>query len=163
MPLYLTQNETEKCVMARIRRQNQCYQANFGLAKYGTWERATRAAQKWVKATLPTLPEPTQIKGLKTSRNTSGVVGVRLANATQVRNERVYADWRWVAFWPDCPQSGGIGWSVQKYGDEPGFVRAYLARKMESVDREQIEKAYLKLVGTKRYEQIAKLQKISPP
>jgi hypothetical protein len=163
VPLYLTQNEVEKCVMARINRQKIRYQANFTLAQYGTWERANRAAQKWVKETLPTLPEAIPVKDRQTKRNTSGVVGVRLANATRTKNERVYPDWRWVAFWTGCPQSGGIGWSVQKYGDEPAFVRAYLARKAESVDREKIEKAFLKLQGTKRYDTIVALQKITPP
>lgn len=163
MPLYLTQNEQERCVMARISRQKQRYQANFTLASYGTWEKANRAARKWVREMLPTLPEPLSSKGRKTSRNTSGVVGVRLANATRKKNDREYPDWRWVAFWTGCPNSGGIGWSVQKYGDERAFICAYLARTKESVEREDIEKAYLRLLGTKRYAAIVKQKQQTPP
>ncbi len=163
MPLYLTQNEQERCVMARINRQKQRYQANFTLARYGTWEKANRAARKWVRETLPELPEPLSSKDRKTSRNTSGIVGVRLANATRRKNDREYPDWRWVAFWTGCPNSGGIGWSVQKYGDERAFVCAYLARKKESVEREVIEKAYLRLLDTKRYADIVKQKRLAPP
>lgn len=163
MPLYLTRNEQEKCVMARINRQKRRYQANFTLVQYGTWEKASRAASKWVKAILPTLPEPMSSKDRKTSRNTSGIVGVRLANATSKKDGREYPDWRWVAFWTGCPQSGGIGWSVKKYGDERAFVSAYLARKGETIDRASIDKAYARLVGTKRYASILAEKRLSPP
>jgi hypothetical protein len=163
MPLYLTQNVQEKCVMARINRQKVRYQANFTLAQYGTWDRANRAARKWVKEILPTLPEAMSSKDRKTSRNTSGIVGVRLANATRTKDGRTYPDWRWVAFWTDCPQSGGIGWSVNKYGDEGAFVCACLARKSESIERSDIEKTYARLVGTKRYASILAQKLISPP
>lgn len=164
MALYLTQNQQEKCVMARINRQKQRYQANFTLNQYGTWEKANRAARKWVKEILPTLPEPMSSKDRKTSRNTSGIVGVRLANATRRQEGRVYPDWRWVAFWTDCPQSGGIGWSVKKYGDERAFVCAYLARKSETIDRAAIDKAYARLEGTKRHAAIlAQKRLVAPP
>jgi hypothetical protein len=149
--------------MARINRQKQRYQANFTLLQYGTWEKANRAARKWVKETLPTLPEPMSSKDRKTSRNTSGIVGVRLANATSKKGGHEYPDWRWVAFWTGCPQSGGIGWSVKKYGDERAFVSAYLARKSESIDRESIDKSYAKLVGTKRHAAIMAQKRITPP
>ena len=56
------------------------------------------------------------------ARNTSGVVGVRLVHAVRRREDKTYPDWRWIAFWPGCPNSGGIGWSVNKYGDERAFV-----------------------------------------
>jgi hypothetical protein len=84
----------------------------------------TAAAKAWVEATLPKLPERIARKDLRTTRNTSGVVGVRLANATRSRNGHEYPDWRWVAFWPGCAQTSGIGWSVKKYGDSRAFVSA---------------------------------------
>ncbi|MEC5384630.1 hypothetical protein VVD49_02790 [Uliginosibacterium sp. H3] len=163
MPLYLTQNVQEKCVMARINRQKTRYQANFTLARYGTWEKANRAARKWVKEILPTLPEPMSSRDRKTTRNTSGVVGVRLANATRTKDGRTYPDWRWVAFWTGCPQNGGIGWSVNKYGDEGAFVCACLARKNESIDRADIETRYARLVGTKRHASILAQKRLTPP
>ena len=137
--MYLTLNHTEKCVMARITRQHVRHQANFTLRQYGSWRKATVAAKAWVEAVLPTLPARVERKGLKTVRNTSGVVGVRLANATRTRDERVYPDWRWVAFWPGCEQASGIGWSVNKYGEGRAFASACLARQGESLDRAAVD------------------------
>jgi hypothetical protein len=163
MPKYCTRNETEKCVMARIRRQKKLYQENFTLAQLGTWEKAEAEAVKWVKKTLRIVPDPIPIKDRMSKRNTSGVVGVRLANATRTKKGYVYPDWRWVAFWTGCLQSSGIGWSVNKYGDERAFVSAYLARKAETLDRDKIDSDYSRLKGTKEFKEILKLKQLSPP
>lgn len=163
MARYITVNETEKCVMARITRNKELHQANFTLKRYKTYERAEAAAKRWVKATLPELPEPVTVRGMKTARNTSGVVGVRLANATRVRNGNVYPDWRWVAFWPGCPFSGGVGWSVNKYGDDIAFVSAYLARQWELADRGQIEAELSKPKNSRQIKRVLKLKQLAPP
>ena len=161
--MYLTINETEKCVMARITRQRVRHQANFTLRLYGTWRRAKAAAKAWVEATLPQLPAAVARKGLKTSRNSSGVVGVRLANATRVRNGHEYPDWRWVAFWPGCAQSSGIGWSVNKYGNAVAFVSACLARRLESIDRQAIDAKVARLRGSTAYRALLRRRRQSPP
>ena len=165
MPKYYTRNEAERYVMGRIRRQKKLYKENFSLANFGTWEKAEAKARKWVKVTLRKVPDPIPIKDRMTKRNTSGVVGVRLANATSSKKGRgnVYPDWRWVAFWTDCPQTSGIGWSVNKYGDERGFVSAYIARKAETINREKIDSEFSRLKGTKEFRDILKLKKKSPP
>ncbi len=138
MPTYLTINESMRTVMARITRQGELHQQNFPLTQFKSWEKAERAAKRWVKELLPTLPVAHSTKGKLTPRNSSGVVGVRLANATRKRNERTYPDWRWVAFWPGCPQPGGVGWSVKGYGDRDAFLSACIARELETLDREVV-------------------------
>jgi hypothetical protein len=161
--MYLTINATEKCVMARITRQRVRHQANFTLRQYGSWRKATAAAKAWVDATLPTLPARVARKDLKTTRNTSGVVGVRLANATRSRNGHDYPDWRWVAFWPGCAQASGIGWSVNKYGDGRAFVSACLARRLESLNRKVIDAKVERLRGSAEYRALLRKKRLSPP
>jgi hypothetical protein len=161
--MYLTINATEKCVMARITRQRVRHQANFTLRQFGSWRKATAAAKAWVAATLPKLPDPIARKNLKTSRNTSGVVGVRLANATRTRNGHEYPDWRWVAFWPGCAQASGIGWSVNKYGDGCAFVSACIARRLESLDRTAIDARVKRLRGSAEYRALLRKKRLSPP
>ena len=161
--MHVTRNESSKCVRAQVGRQREKHIQYFTLAEYGTWEKAEAAAHKWVKAKLAELPDPVPVKDRMTRRNTSGVVGVRLANATRRKNGNVYPDWRWVAFWDGCPYAGGTGWSVNKYGDERAFVTACLARKLESVDREELDALCAKIKGSKEYKDILKLKRLSPP
>lgn len=161
--MHLTINEPMQCVMARIVRQRQRHQKNFLLSEYRTWERATAAARKWVKATLAELPDAIGLKDRKTTRNTSGVVGVRLADATRRKDGKVYPDWRWVAFWTGCPKSGGLGWSVNKYGDSRAFVSAYIARRLELVDRDAVDAEVDRLRGTPEYRAIVRLKQVSAP
>lgn len=161
--MYLTINATEKCVMARITRQRVRHQANFTLRQYGSWRKASAAAKAWVEATLPILPARVARKDLKTARNTSGVVGVRLANATRSRNGHNYPDWRWVAFWPGCAQASGIGWSVNKYGDGRAFVSACLARRLESLNRKLIDARVERLRGSTAYRALLRKKRLSPP
>ena len=163
MPRYITLNKTEKCVMARIRRGGKLFQVNFTLKQFGSYAKATRAAKEWILVTLPTLPAALPVKNRMTKRNTSGVVGVRLADATRRKNGYVYADWRWVAFWSGCPNSGGIGWSVKKYGDDRAFASAFLAREAETINRDEIEAAFLKLQHSRELRRVLKRKQISPP
>lgn len=158
--MFITRNEQEKCYMARIRRRNQLYQENFTLKQYGSWRAARTAAWLWVQATLPTLPEPSTSKGRMSNRNTSGIVGVRLAESVRRKNGKEYRHWRWIAFWPGCPFPGGIGWSVTKYGDDAAFLHAAIARKLETVDREKIDAAYSRLHGTKAYDKLLDRKRI---
>lgn len=164
MAVNYTRNRTDRSVLARIRRQGRIYQTSFPISRFaGSWERAEKAARKWVKAKLLEVPAPLPVKGRRTKRNTSGVVGVRLADATRRKSGRVYPDWRWIAFWPGCPNTGGVGWSVRKYGDQRAFVCAYLARKSESVDREAIETKVLRMRNSKEYRAVLRLKRISAP
>ena len=163
MPTYTTRNRTDNSVLARIRRQGIHHQTTFLVSRLGTWEKAEAAAKRWVKAKLKELPAPLPRKDRVSTRNTSGVVGVRLADATRRKNGYVYPDWRWVAFWPGCPHSGGIGWSVKKYGYNRAFVCAYLARKSESMDREAIEAECFNKANAKLFRAVVRLKRLSPP
>jgi len=141
---HIAVNEKERCLMVRITRQRKLHQFNFMLAQLGTWNRCLKAARAKVKEQLAILPEPVSMHGRMTHRNQSGVVGVRLILAVRrrVNGQGVmaeYPDWRWIAFWPTCPQSGGIGFGVNKYGEDDAFVLAYYARKHECADRYVLE------------------------
>jgi hypothetical protein len=160
--MYLTRNETEKCVMARIVRQKQLHQQNFTLRQFGTWTKAESAAKKWVKAKLQELPPPLPLKNRMTRRNSSGAVGVRLVHSVRRRGEREYGDWRWIAFWPGCENAGGVGFSVNKFGDESAFVLACLARRLESTDRAAVEGALVAFRKSADYRRLLKLKQIQP-
>jgi len=161
---FYTRNKTDNSVLSRICRQGQYHQSSFPISRYsGSWEKAERAARKWIKAKLLEVPPPLAVKGRRTTRNTSGVVGVRLADATRRKNAKIYPDWRWVAFWPGCTNAGGVGWSVKKYGDRHAFVCAYVARMSESVDREAVEKKVLRMRSTKQYRAVLRLKRLSAP
>ena len=162
MPSYLTINEPMKTVMARISRQGVLHQKNFPLTEHKSWERATRSAKRWVKELLPMLPPAHSTLGKVTQRNSSGVVGVRLANATRERNARIYPDHRWVAFWPGCEQAGGIGWSVKSYGDNQAFLCACIARELRSLDRVLIESTYNKTRASKEARAWLRAKKQTP-
>ena len=160
--MYLTRNESEKCVMARIVRQKQLHQQNFTLRQFGTWTKAEAAAKRWVKDKLQELPPPLPMKNRMTRRNSSGVVGVRLVHSVRRRGDREYGDWRWIAFWPGCENAGGVGYSVNRYGDETAFVLACLARRLESVDRAHIEGELVGFRKTADYRRLLKLKQIEP-
>lgn len=135
----LTVNAQERCVMARFRRQGKLHQQNFTLRQYGTWKKAMAAGRKWTKEQRVLLPEPSSNRGRKTTRNKSGFVGVRFIAVARQRNGQDHPDVRWVATWPGCSRVGGISFSVQKYGDQQAFILAYLARELETLDRDWLE------------------------
>ncbi len=153
-PRFITRNVPSKCVLARIRRCNKLYEQYFYLTEYSSWEAAERAAKTWVKEILPTLPDPLPIKDRMTKRNNSGIVGVQLAKRTIRKGGGTNGSDSWKACWPECPNRGGVSWATEKYGDDGAFVRAALARELESVDRELIEQEFEKLIGTKKIRSI---------
>ena len=149
-PRNLTRNLQAGCVMARIMRNKVQYAKNFSLTEYGSWKIAERAAAAWLGAIKATLPPPLTSKDRSTARNVSGFVGVSLKSSPTAASESVYYDWH--ATWPDNPY--GTRWAVEKYGDNPAFVRAVLSRKLETADREEIEHAFAQVRGTAEYRSI---------
>jgi hypothetical protein len=135
--MHLTRNTQEKCVMARIMRKAKLHQKNFTLKQFGTWEAAEAAAKQWRDGQLQVLPPiDRNSKDRMTSRNHSGVVGVHLGrHILRKKDGREYEYWRWIASWPGCQFSGGIGWSIRTLGDDDAFALAVLSRRMESVSR----------------------------
>jgi len=157
-----TRNVREKYVMARVMRQNIKHQEDFTLKKYGTWEKAEEAAREWEEKLKDKLPDKLSTKGVKTNRNSSGVVGVRLdKNIKCKKNGSIYEYLRWIAFWPNCPLKGGIGWSINKFGDDNAFVLAVISRNNESVDRKFIVDEFYKLQQTEEYSKVLNDKSIS--
>ncbi len=151
---YLTKNAQEKCYMGRIQRNGEIISANFTLKQHGSWEAAAAAGNDWVESILPTLPAPSTLKDVKTKRNSSGVVGVQYQPKYPGRNGAKNGSDRWLANWPGCPNAGGVSWSIEKFGDDRAFVRAVIARRLETIDRELIEVEFEKLVGSPEYYEI---------
>jgi len=146
--------------MARIRRQRQLYQANFTLKEYGNWKAATAAAAKWVNNLARNLPPPLTSKDCLTTRNKSGVVGVfRHREAHRKVNGRKAVYHSWVARWPGCKSSGGVKWSVKRFGEDDGFVLAVLSRRLETESRERVLGALKEAKDTAEYAQVLALRK----
>jgi len=159
--MYLTKNTQEKCVMARVMRQKKMHQRNFTLKEHGTWEKATRAAKRWIDEILPKLPPKIRSKGLMTRRNHSGVVGVHWSpGIIKKRNGNVYECPRWIARWVGCPHNGGVGWTEKQFEHEGAFVLAVLSRRLETVNRDKILTKFETILGTKEYREILSLMRM---
>jgi hypothetical protein len=160
----ITKNIPMKCVMARVMRHVQKYQKNFTLKDYGSWEQAGKAAKRWLKGKKKNLPPQLSSYNRMTSRNSSGVVGVKLdQNIIRRKSGAVYEYWRWVASWPNCPNSGGLAWSINKFGDEDAFVLAILSRSKETINRNFLINELRKIKASEEYHEILSIKEQSPP
>lgn len=157
MATHLTRNYQENYVMARIMRARVMHHQNFTLREFGSWEEAESAGKKWVAERIKDLPPQIPVKNRMTKRNTSGKVGVHLS-VTNPKKKPGQDYYRWIARWPGCPMSGGLGWSVNQFDDDGAFVLAAIARDMESVDREEILSYFEVILGTPDYDAITKLR-----
>ena len=158
--MHLTRNKPEKYVMARIMRKAELHQKNFTLKQFGTWEAAEVAAKEWRDAQLEVLPPiERNSKDRMTSRNHSGVVGVHLGrHVLRKRDGREYEYWRWIAGWPGCPFSGGVGWSICTLGDDDAFALAVLSRRMETVNRGKARDELERIYGSAEHQAIMALK-----
>ena len=93
LPKNLTKNEASGCIMARIMRNKEQHARNFSLVEYGSWKKAEKAAVEWLAKIKKTLPPPITSRGVKTSRNSSGVVGVSLKAAPLASGRRLRRWW----------------------------------------------------------------------
>ena len=149
-----TKNKASKCVMARIMRQGEAHQKNFGLSEYRTWKAAEDAAQKWIRKMKKELPPEAERMGRMTKRNNSGIVGV-WPRIKRFQSSQAVIDYcRWYARWPGCPLRGGLSFSAEIFGDDEAFAMAFLAREHQTVDREWIAKKFQVFRKTKRYKEI---------
>ncbi len=147
--------------MVRIMRQGVMYQKNFSKKKFGGWAKANKAAREWRDEQLKILPpKMMNAEGRMSSRNTSGAVGITLAKTGFKRAGKQYEYWSWKAKWPSCKFSGGIGWSIQKYGEDDAFALAVLSRELRTVDREVVMKRLARLQGTKKLQKIMELRQL---
>lgn len=132
--------------LMRIQRQKQLHQEYFADSVYGSKEKSRRAAQARLQELRERLP-PAIREGVKTSRNATGVVGVRLASET--RREGGVTLLSYVAFWRDADQGRDVSlrFGCKKFGKRGALQRAALARELRSTDREAIEKAFKRKHG----------------
>ncbi len=104
-----TRNHTEKSILARVQRRGMRYQQTFRVNEHGSWAKAEKAAQKWVKRMSRTLPAPISSKDRMTARNRSGVVGVHLrSDSIRKASGKEYEYRFWVARWPGCRLKAGV-------------------------------------------------------
>ncbi len=143
--------------MARIMRAGVKHQRNFTLNEYGTWTKAQKAADRWVKKMRKELPPESERKNRMTKRNSSGIVGVWARLADEHTNPYC----RWYARWPGCPNAGGVSFSADIMGDKDAFLCAYIARQNETVDREWIEKKLKTFKKSKAGKEALKLKEIT--
>lgn len=156
-----TRNTASRCVSARVLRSGELHSRNFGLAEYKTWSAAEKAARQWLARIKPSLPDPISVRNRKTKRNASGIVGVQLKHSMKRSKGRRWEHYAWLAFWAEKP--GGISWGIEKYGDNRAFVCAAIARRLETADRDAIEREFARIRGTNEYRTILKQKAISPP
>ena len=156
-----TRNTASRCVTARVTRGGELHSRNFGLAEYKTWTAAEKAAKRWLDKLKPSLPPPVPVRDRKTSRNASGIVGVQLKHSVKRGTSSQWEQYAWSAFWTERP--GGVSWAIAKYGDSKAFVCAAIARKLETADRDAVEKEFERIRGTSEYRAILKHKAIARP
>jgi hypothetical protein len=116
----------------RIQRRGKKTEKFFGDRRYGG-KRKSLAAAKAFRNAIEAESKPYSVKELSStpsSRNKSGVVGVRLHEQKDARGDYEYHYWYWVAQWNDatgkrCTRS----FSIHRHGDQKAFELACKARK----------------------------------
>ena len=125
--------------MVRICRRGEKLNQFFSDTKYGGKRKALLAAQtqyaKWVEE----LPEPETTKNLKSIRNTTGKVGVHVAQAEADGAEYFSYCASWVS---EDGKRKKISFSWAKYGKKNAWELACLARDKETTDRKRIEQLF---------------------
>ena len=89
-------------------------------------------------------------KGLLTKRNTTGIVGVHIANSVDTRWKNCeYTSYcaSWIA---DDGSRQKISFSCNKHGASAAFELACIARKLESKDRAAVLKIYNRRVARRK-------------
>ena len=133
--------------LIRVTRNGVTHGKYFSDVKFKGKRKALAAAKKAYEELVDELPPVKTTKGMKTSRNQSGVVGVHLAESTSVYGE-VYGSY--CASWKATDgQRKKITFSFKKYGKAASFKLAKIAREEECADRKKVEKLYEKRTGKK--------------
>lgn len=134
--------------MVRLKRGGRVVNEFFSDKKHGGKRRAkAAAAARYGELRAEAPPANTSHKGVLTSRNTSGKVGVRIAvHSGRPGSDSEYCSWAasWVT--PDGRQRTAV-FSWSKFGYEVALALAGLARDHETADREQIFALYREQTG----------------
>lgn len=122
--------------LMRIRRGETFVQEFFSDAAYGGKRASQRAARERYQELAASLPAAKTSEGAMSVRNSSGVVGVRLAregtNAAGEPRESYVASWR------DNGRDRTVRFSCTAFGRRKAFQLACLARELRTTDREML-------------------------
>jgi len=122
--------------LMRIRRGDVFVQEFFSDAVHGGKRAAQRAARERYAELAQELPAPKTSEGAMSVRNSSGVVGVRLAkegsNAAGEPRESYVASWR------ESGRDRTVRFSCSAFGKRKAFQLACLARELRTTDREAL-------------------------
>ncbi len=128
--------------MMRISRGGEHINEFFSDKNYKGKNKALAAARARYAELKAKLPPPKTTKGVKTSRNQSGVVGVHLAVCESIYGEEYSS---YCTSWKtQSGQRSKLSFSFKKYGKKKAWELACLARELESTDREKIESLHAK-------------------
>jgi len=125
--------------MVRICRRGEKFNQFFSDSAYGGKKKALDAARTQYSTWVDQLPEPETTKNLKSVRNTTGKVGVHVAQAEAEGAEYFSYCASWVS---EEGKRKKISFSWSKYGKGNAWELACLARDKESTDRKRIERLY---------------------
>lgn len=118
--------------LVRFQRCNQRIQRFFADSVCGGKRKSLNAAKEFrdeVDSQTRTF-KTKELAEFPSTRNQSGVVGVRLHRETKLINHREYHYWFWVAQWIDGRgQRKTRSFSVHQHGDEEAYRMAVAARR----------------------------------
>ena len=137
--------------MVRMCRKGEHFQQFFSDSRYGGKRKAKKCADDYYAELYEKHgPAESGTRNKMTSRNSSGHVGVHLAQTID-KTDPDYAYHAYCASWVgENGSRGKINFSFNKYGEKDAFEMACLARKLECSDRKTIELKYSRSVARKK-------------
>ena len=136
------QSRGTKGFMERIYRKGEMHTKFFSDKECGGKTKALKMARSFYDKLLKKLPAPSTSKGVMSSLNSTGLVGVHVAvNPSEYWEDVEYSSY--VASWKsDKGERCKISFSVQKYGKKKALALAVIAREKGLKNRDKIEKIY---------------------
>lgn len=126
--------------LMRIRRGDVFVQEFFSDAAWGGKRASQRAARDRYQELVGSLPSPKTSEGAMSKRNSSGVVGVRLAREGTAANGEPRESY--VASWRENGKDRTVRFSCSLFGKRKAFQLASLAREMRTTDRVALVEAH---------------------
>lgn len=128
--------------MVRLTRQGKRQQKFFNDKTYGGKAKSLKAAQQQYDQWVAKAPSITTTKGVRTSRNSSGKVGVHLVRNVDDRWKNAES-FGYCASWVDPDGSRRkISFAWKRYGKKHAWNLACLARENETTDRDEVMAIY---------------------
>lgn len=122
--------------MVRITRSRVTTHKWFADRAHGGKTKAFKAACRHREKLVRAAPPPKTSLNLKTARNTSGKVGVRLAEKIDRRRGKEHRYQYYEAFWLDPDgRARTVSFSCKAHGRKRAFALAKIARDHESTDK----------------------------